>query len=58
MSDENPQHQIDEAKRENDEDLGELEDQADDMDERLEKNEALSEDVEVPDPEGGGAASI
>lgn len=58
MSDNEPQTEIDEAKRENDEDLGELDDQADEMKERLSENEAISEDVEVPDPDGGDALSI
>jgi hypothetical protein len=58
MSDNDPQTEIDEAKRENDEDLGELDDQADDLEERLAENEAISEDVEVPDPDEGDALSI
>lgn len=58
MSENDAQEEIDEAKQQNDEELGELEDQGDDMQERLEENEAISEDVEIPDPDEGDALSI
>ena len=58
MSENDAHEEINEAKRENDEELGELEDQGDDMEERLAENEAISEDVEVPDPDGDDALSI
>lgn len=58
MSDENPQNQIDEAKSDADEDLGEMEDDADELEERIEKNEDVGEDIEVPDPEGGDSLGI
>ena len=51
MSEDNPQDQIDEAKSDADEELGELEDDADRLEERIEENEDIGEDVEVPDPE-------
>jgi len=58
MSEDNPEGQIDEAKRDTDEDLGAMEDEADQMEERLEEHESRSEDVEVPEPGQGDDLSI
>jgi hypothetical protein len=56
MSDENPQSEIDEAAKDADEELGELEDKADDMGERLEEHESDAKEVDVPEPDQGEAA--
>jgi hypothetical protein len=58
MNDEDPQTQLDGAKSDADEDLGDMEDTADEMEERLDENESIGEDVEVPDPEEGDSLSI
>jgi hypothetical protein len=58
MSDEDPQDQIDEAKSDADEKLGEMEDDGSEMEERLEDNESIGEDIEVPDPDEGGALDV
>ena len=58
MSEDNPQDQIDEAESDTDAELGEMEDEGADMEERLEENEAMDEDIDVPDPDGGDALSI
>ena len=50
MNDEDPRGQLDEAKREADEDLGEMEDDGTEMEERLEENEEVGKDIEVPEP--------
>jgi hypothetical protein len=50
MSDDNPQDQLDEAKSDADEELGEMEDDGAEMEERLEENEDIGKDVEVPEP--------
>ena len=53
MTDEDPQAQIDEAKQSYDEEIGELEDDADEMEDRLTEHESEGEDVEVPEPDQG-----
>jgi hypothetical protein len=58
MSDERPQTQIDDAKSEADEDLTDLDDDAAELKTRIDENESMDEDVEVPDPDGGDALSI
>ena len=58
MSEDNPQDQIDEAESDTDAELGEMEDEGAEMEERLEENEAMDEDIDVPDPDGGDALSI
>ena len=58
MSEDNPQSEIDDHERKADEEFGDLEDKADDMDERLEEHEAGDEDVEVPEPDQGESLSI
>jgi hypothetical protein len=58
MNEDDPQTQLDDAKSDADEDLGDMEKTADAMEERLGENESIGEDVEVPDPEGDDALSI
>jgi hypothetical protein len=58
MSDENPETRIEEAKSDADEDLGELENDAADLEERIDENESMDDEVEVPDPDGGDALSV
>ena len=58
MNDDSPQGQIDEAAGEADDELSELEGDAGEMENRLEQNEAIGEDVEVPEPERGEDLNI
>ena len=58
MSEENGPKQIDEAKREADKELGEMEDDAQAMDERLSANESEGQEIEVPEPGQGEDLSI
>jgi hypothetical protein len=58
MSDDTPQDQIDEAKSDADEKLGKMENDGSEMEERLEENEDIGEDIEVPDPDEGGALNV
>ena len=54
MTEEDPQGQIDEAKQSYDEEIGELEDDADEMEERLAEHESEGEDIDVPEPDEAG----
>jgi hypothetical protein len=58
MSEEDVSPDIDEAKREADQELGDLEDAAEDMDERLAESESKGGTVEVPEPDQGDDLSI
>jgi hypothetical protein len=58
MSEDDATSQIEESKREASEDLGDLESTGDDMEQRLEENEEMSEDIEVPEPDHGDSLSI
>ena len=58
MSEETHHSDINEAKRENDDELGAMENDAQAMDERLEKHESEGEEVEVPEPDYGEDLSI
>ena len=58
MSEESHNSDLNDAKRENDDQLGELDADAQKMDERLEKHESEAEAVEVPEPDYGDDLSI
>jgi hypothetical protein len=58
MSEDNPQREIDDASQEADADLGELEDEAAAMGERLEEHESDEDEVEVPEPGHGETLSM
>jgi len=58
MSEENPEGEIDGAKREADEELGEMEDNAEKMGERLAEHESAQEELEVPQPDHGDDLSM
>lgn len=58
MTDNDAQSELDESRRDASEELGEMEGQADEMEDRLVENEAAGEEVEVPEPDQGEDLSI
>ncbi|MEJ7876443.1 MAG: hypothetical protein WKF62_07260 [Solirubrobacterales bacterium] len=58
MSDEGAHSEIDEAKRQADEKLGGLEEDATRMDDRLSEHESDAEEIEVPQPDKGDGLSL
>ena len=58
MSEESPQGQIDETEHDADKELGEMESEAAEMDDRLEEHESGEEEVEVPEPDRGETFSM
>ena len=58
MSEDDASTEINESKREANEELGDMESTGDDLEQRLEENEAMSDEIEVPEPDHGDSLSI
>ena len=58
MSQDDASTEINEGKREANEELGDMESTGDALEQRLEENEAMSDEIEVPEPDHGDSLSI
>ncbi|MDQ2675755.1 MAG: hypothetical protein M3Y34_03020 [Actinomycetota bacterium] len=58
MSEDDASTEMDHGKREADEELGDLDSTGDDLEQRLEENEAMTDEIEVPEPDRGDSLSI